>query len=65
MIHNMRVPCAYQGGKQRVAVQIVDILLEAAPGPDSRFYDLCCGSGAVSIELVNSCLLYTSDAADE
>ena len=49
----MRVPCAYQGGKQRVAGQIVDILLAAAPGPDSRFYDLCCGSGAVSIELVN------------
>ena len=49
----MRVPCAYQGGKQRVSAQIVDILLEAAPGPESRFYDLCCGSGAVSIELVN------------
>lgn len=49
----MRVPCAYQGGKQRVAAQIVDILLEAAPEPDSQFYDLCCGSGAVSIELVN------------
>lgn len=49
----MRVPCAYQGGKQRVAAQIVDLLLEAAPGPDSRFYDLCCGSAAVSIELVN------------
>lgn len=49
----MRVPCAYQGGKQRVAAQIVDHLLEAASGPDARFYDLCCGSGAVSIELVN------------
>lgn len=49
----MRVPCAYQGGKQRVASQIVDLLLEAAPGPNSRFYDLCCGSGAVSIELIN------------
>lgn len=49
----MRVPCAYQGGKQRVAAQIVDLLLDAAPGQNSRFYDLCCGSGAVSIELVN------------
>ena len=29
----MRVPCTYQGGKQRVAEQIVDILLAAAPGP--------------------------------
>ncbi|WP_416417553.1 hypothetical protein [Paenarthrobacter aromaticivorans] len=49
----LRVPCAYQGGKQRVAVEIADILLDAAPGPGARFYDLCCGSGAVSIELVN------------
>lgn len=49
----MRAPCAYQGGKQRVAAQIVDILLDAAPEPNSRFYDLCCGSAAVSIELVN------------
>lgn len=53
MSSQLRVPCAYQGGKQRVAAQIVDILLEAAPGPNSRFYDLCCGSAAVSIELVN------------
>lgn len=49
----LRVPCAYQGGKQRVAAQIVDTLLAAAPSPDTRFYDLCCGSAAVSIELVN------------
>lgn len=49
----MRVPCTYQGGKQRVASQIVDQLLDAAPSPDSRFYDLCCGSAAVSIELIN------------
>lgn len=49
----MRVPCAFQGGKQRVAAQIVNLLLEAAPEPNSRFYDLCCGSAAVSIELVN------------
>lgn len=53
MTSQLRVPCSYQGGKQRVAAQIVDHLLKAAPGPKSRFYDLCCGSGAVSIELVN------------
>lgn len=53
MSSRLRVPCAYQGGKQRVAAQIVDILLEAAPSSNSQFYDLCCGSGAVSIELVN------------
>ncbi len=49
----LRAPCAYQGGKQRVAAQIVDVLLEAAPRANPWFYDLCCGSGAVSIELVN------------
>jgi len=49
----MRVPCSYQGGKQRIASQVVDHLLKAASSPNSRFYDLCCGSGAVSIELVN------------
>lgn len=53
MSKSMRVPCSYQGGKQRVASQIVDVLLAAAPGPTTRFYDLCCGSAAVSIELVN------------
>lgn len=50
---SLRVPCAYQGGKQRVAAQIADRLVEAAVGPRPHFYDLCCGSGAVSIELVN------------
>lgn len=49
----MRVPCSYQGGKQRIASQVVDHLLDAAPNRNSRFYDLCCGSGAISIELVN------------
>lgn len=53
MSSQLRVPCAYQGGKQRIASQIVDQLLAAAPSAHSRFYDLCCGSGAVSIELVN------------
>lgn len=49
----LRVPCSYQGGKQRIAPQIVDRLLDAAPHRDCHFYDLCCGSGAISIELVN------------
>ncbi|KIM10150.1 MAG: hypothetical protein KU37_11750 [Sulfuricurvum sp. PC08-66] len=53
MTSRMRTPCTYQGGKQRISAQIVDILLEAASEPDSIFYDLCCGSGAISIELVN------------
>lgn len=49
----LRVPCAYQGGKQRVAEELVDILLQGNHGANTRFYDLCCGSGAISIELVN------------
>jgi site-specific DNA-adenine methylase len=49
----LRVPCSYQGGKQRIASQVVDHLLDAAPNKNSRFYDLCCGSGAISIEMVN------------
>lgn len=52
MTRDLRVPCSYQGGKQRVSKQLVDLLLKSARS-DTHFYDLCCGSGAVSIELVN------------
>lgn len=42
-------PVSYQGGKQRIAGKIIDII-----NPNEKhFYDLCCGSGAVSIELLN------------
>jgi site-specific DNA-adenine methylase len=44
-------PCAYQGGKQRIATDVVNILLKYA-NSDSHFYDLCCGSGAITIELI-------------
>ncbi|WP_137652757.1 hypothetical protein [Bifidobacterium moukalabense] len=53
MTAGLRVPCAYQGGKQRIAKQIVEKLLLASDSEDTIFYDLCCGSGAISIELVN------------
>ena len=47
-------PCSYQGGKQRLAKQIVDIFYsENQIDDDTKFYDLCCGSGAVSLELIN------------
>lgn len=36
-----------------MAGQIVDALLQASPEPNSQFYELCCGSAAISIELVN------------
>lgn len=47
-------PCSYQGGKQRLAKQIVDIILqENIIDENTKFFDLCCGSGAVSLELIN------------
>lgn len=51
----LRVPCCYQGGKQRIAGQIVDRLLSVYPEDNGivQFYDMCCGSGAITIELLN------------
>lgn len=46
-------PCGYQGSKQRYASSIVDILLKEPHNEQTLFYDLCCGSGTISIELVN------------
>lgn len=49
-------PVAYQGGKTRLASEIADQLIreERLLGANggSKFYDLCCGCGAVSIALV-------------
>jgi site-specific DNA-adenine methylase len=47
---NLVTPCAYQGGKQSVASKIIDII---QPNKDDMFFDVCCGSGAISIELIN------------
>ena len=44
-------PCSYQGGKQRLCGQILDII-EEENGKDFVFYDLCCGSGSVGLEAV-------------
>ena len=50
----LEIPVTYQGGKQRLAKQIVDIVFEQNEiTDDTKFYDLCCGSGAISIELIN------------
>lgn len=47
-------PCSYQSGKQRLAKQIVDIIFEQNEiNEDTKFYDLCCGSGAITLELIN------------
>ena len=50
----LEIPCSYQGGKQRLAKQIVDIFYkENNINDDTNFFDLCCGSGAISLELIN------------
>lgn len=50
----LEIPCSYQGGKSRLAKQIVDIIYkENKITNNTKFYDLCCGSGAISIELIN------------
>lgn len=47
-------PCSYQGGKQRLAKRIVDIIFEQNEiNEETKFYDLCCGSGAITLELIN------------
>lgn len=51
---NLQSPTTYQGAKQRIAKQIVDIINDKHANLfDLNFYDLCCGSGAISIELLN------------
>lgn len=45
-------PCVFQGGKQRLANIICDII-EEKEHSDFVFYDLCCGGGSVSMEMLN------------
>ena len=50
----LTAPCTYQGGKQRYARQIVDHIFEQGTiDTEATFYDVCCGSGAISVELIN------------
>ena len=44
----MQSPVTYQGGKGRLADEIVSRMLVPV---DATFYDLCCGSGTVSLAL--------------
>jgi len=48
---HLEPPVTYQGGKGRLADRIVTNM---ELGPSARFYDLCCGSGAVAIAAVNA-----------
>ncbi len=49
----LTIPCAYQGGKSRIAKKIVDVIHQYKRDENTKFYDMCCGSGAISIELVS------------
>jgi site-specific DNA-adenine methylase len=50
----LEIPCAYQGGKSRIAKQIIDFIFnENKIDENTKFYDLCCGSGSISLELIN------------
>ena len=44
-------PVTFQGGKQRLSHLIIDHM---AVTNNTIFYDLCCGSGAISLALIES-----------
>lgn len=47
-------PVTYQGGKIRLAEQIVNCIFgKAVVRDDVHFVDLCCGTGAVALEVIN------------
>ncbi len=46
----LKPPFTYQGNKTHYAKEI---LSHIDPARNESFYDLCCGSGAISIELIN------------
>ena len=47
-------PCTYQGAKQRVSKEIVDIIFKRNQiDKNTKFYDLCCGSGTITLELIS------------
>lgn len=50
-VHKLKAPLTFQGGKQRVADKIVEII---GLNDNCNLVDLCCGSGAVSLAAVNN-----------
>lgn len=47
-------PCSYQGGKQRVSKEIVDYIFDTTViYSDTKFFDLCSGSGVITLELIS------------
>lgn len=59
-------PCAYQGAKTRIATDIINYIRERHKlTEDTIFIDCCCGSGSISLELINQgfnpCNIYMID----
>lgn len=46
----LKPPAVYQGAKQKIAGKILDVI---DPKLEQPFWDLCCGSGAITCELLN------------
>lgn len=46
----LTIPCSYQGGKQRLAKDILEEINKNTPLENKIFLDLCCGSGAITLE---------------
>ena len=46
-------PCTYQGAKQRLRKEIIDIIFENEEvNGETKFFDLCCGTGNITLELL-------------
>lgn len=55
VILRLAVPCSYQGTKQSISKEIVNLMFKLGHvNRETKFYDLCCGSGAISLELINN-----------
>jgi len=58
--NKLESPTAYQGGKQRLAPAIIDIIQERNNLSGKIFHDMCCGSGAITLECINRDLLFSN-----
>ena len=52
-LNELEAPVTYQGGKSRIANKIWDIIKSRNELQHKEFYDLCCGSGSISIQAIN------------
>jgi hypothetical protein len=48
----IKSPVTYQGAKSRLASDIADVIVSSVGAVPQTFYEICCGSGAVSLTMV-------------